>query len=196
MKPNAPIDVADFFKQQLHYQEITPPENIWSNIESEIPTYATKPTWSWWIFNSIALVVVFSIATYLWIQNHSTSSKPKATLAYKQNTAIDMKKPSYIESPVYEQNTEQNNLPKKNTNISLPLQVQQTVYYIEATTTGKLDKIEILDSLNKIKKSIINPVPNNYGFYEMNIDELKPGRYTIVFYRKDGSIVHRHETFQ
>lgn len=195
MKPNAPIDVADFFKQQLDQQKIAPPEHIWSNIESEIPTYPTKPSWTWWTLNTIAVIVIFSVAAYLWIQQPSTSSKPLASVAYKHTTAIDVKQPSFQQYTEVAQKSEsiKQNTP---TNISTPAQLQQTVYYIEAATAGKLDKIEILDSLNKIKKTIINPTPNDYGFYEMNIQQLKPGKYIIVLYRKDGSIVQRKETFR
>lgn len=195
MKPNVPIDVADFFKEQLHYQEIAPPDHIWSNIESEIPTYPTPSTWRWWTFNAIIVVVIFSVITYLWIHTRPSSSEPNAIVAYKHSATIEIKKPMQKDNAPIEQKSEQNNL-EKTANTGLPAHPQQTVYYIEATTAGKLDKIEILDSLNKIKKTIINPTPNDYGFYEMNIEQLKPGSYTIVLHRSNGSIVHRKEIFR
>ncbi|MCX7862843.1 MAG: hypothetical protein N2449_07590 [Bacteroidales bacterium] len=201
MKPNTPIDVADFFKQQLEHKEITPPEEIWDKVSSQIPTYSTSIfSNQWWIYNSIVAIIVVSAVVFFWLNNTKPEiSSGKALQVDRHQGDISIKKTIAPEKNLVAKQDAKVAEEKKSAVVIQPTtvsQLKQTVYYIEASTIGLLEKIEISDTLYTIKKVIYNPLPNDYGFYELNIQELKPGSYFINFYRKDGKKIQRKELFR
>lgn len=197
MKTNEHIDVSDFFKRQLEEQAIEPPAHIWEQVQQTIPTYSSVQLWKkWWLYNSVALFVVVS-AVFYWHSQQNTTNVPQGNTAKHISTNIqqrsafvheETKQTTYVD--------ENNNAPKNKLNQTKNLKVQEAIYYVEASSVGILEKVDILDSLNQKRKTIQNIAPNEFGYYEFNIHDLKPGKYSIIFYKKDGKQIIRKEEFR
>ncbi len=204
MKPNSTIDVADFIKQQLENQSLQPPVHIWENVEKQIPTYRYPFFKNWWVLNSVFIIIGLSL--FFWISKDTLlTQKKESRIAQKTNSLIHE-----IRHPT------KNHYQTKNHSFAQPLpttpqllgssyaenqnkpssKIQQSLYYIEMSIIGELEKIEILDTLNNIKKIFSNLSPNEYGYYELDIHNLLPGKYKLVFYKKDGKKIFRTETFK
>ncbi len=198
MKPNQTIDVADFFKQQLEQQNIEPPAHIWDKVENNIPTYSTSFFNQWWVLNSIAGLIVLSVSLWWFLSNPVAQKESSSVAIQKQPVSIVFRQTVSSSATNQTQPLQQatSALNNKQSELKQQTPLQQTIYYVEASTIGIVEKIEIQDSLRTAKKVFSNLSPNEYGYYELDIHNLTPGKYWLVFYRKDGKHVIRLENFK
>jgi len=193
------IELDVFFREKLNNIEINPPDYIWENVSNNIPEY-TKPLWkNWWFYNSIIFLSLVSV-TLFYINKH-THNKTEAKIA--QPTIKELIQQRTINNKIETNNVQQEQKSKSTINVikiepitKITNKVQQTLYYLDASSIGRLIKIEILDSLNHICKLIENPNVNEYGFYEIDIKNLLPGKYNIILYKADGNKIKREENFK
>jgi|GEM_PF-4580506 hypothetical protein len=197
MKTNEHIDVSDFFKRQLEGQSIEPPAYIWEQVRQNIPTYNVTSIWkNWWVYNSIAVIAILSVVVYLSYEQNINNSK-KGISAKQSFTNITIRNPVVSNNQIQASIKNEVNLPTNSKNQNkISSKVQDAIYYVEFSTVGILEKVEIFDSLNNKVKIFQNIISNEFGYYELNIKDLSPGKYTIKLYKKDGGQIIREEEFR
>lgn len=197
MKTNEHIDVSDFFKRQLEGQSIEPPAYIWEQVRQNIPTYNVTSIWkNWWVYNSIAVIAILSVVVYLSYEQNINNSK-KGISAKQSFTNITIRNPVVSNNQIQASIKNEVNLPTNSKNQNkISSKVQDAIYYVEFSTVGILEKVEIFDSLNNKVKIFQNIISNEFGYYELNIKDLSPGKYTIKLYKKDGGQIIRKEEFR
>jgi len=197
MKTNEHIDVSDFFKRQLEGQSIEPPAYIWEQVRQNIPTYNVTSIWkNWWVYNSIAVIAILSVVVYLSYEQNINNSK-KGISAKQSFTNITIRNPVVSNNQIQASIKNEVNLPTNSKNQNkISSKVQDAIYYLEFSTVGILEKVEIFDSLNNKVKIFQNIISNEFGYYELNIKDLSPGKYTIKLYKKDGGQIIREEEFR
>lgn len=191
MSTNNVIDVADFLKQKLENQQINPPENLWNKIQNEIPNYPAKGLGKWIWYSSIIIVIGLSFATYFSIQNTKTTTIAKS---------VAVTKISVPERAITHYFTSLNKTePQSNvTSITSSQKVQTSLLenstlHLEASVYSTIEKVEFVDSTNTIRKIILNPTANEFGFYVLDISSLKKGKYQIIIYSVNGN---KHQRFE
>lgn len=192
MNTNNSIDIADFLRQQLENQSIEPPKNIWNSVQNEIPNYPAKGISNLIWYSSILLIA--GLATTLLIINSNPNKKHVYAKNIVTNTIqIPERNITCAEIAKPEQQSKNQYLAlgtkQKNTNASL----ENTTLHLEASKYAVIEKVEFLDSMNVLKKVILNPQVNDFGFYVLDISSLKAGKYNINIFSKDGKKYNRTE---
>ncbi len=196
MKTNEYIDVSEFFIRHLEGQSIEPPVQIWEQIQQNIPKYSTTSFWkSWWLYNTIAAIIVLSVLVYF-IPDKNANTPGQGVSAKHNFTGVNIRNPLFSDKQKQSNVIIEANKPVKTRKHKTEKKVQQAIYYVEVSSVGILEKVEILDSLNNKIKTIQNIVANEYGYYELNIQDLNSGKYSIIFYKKDGKQIVRKEEFR
>lgn len=191
MSTNNVIDIADFLKQKLENQQINPPENVWNEIQKEIPKYSAKGFEKWIWYSSIIILTVLSFAIYLSNQNTKTTTTAKSVAV----SQISVPERTITHCFTNLNKTE----PQSNHAIITSSQKVQTkllensTLHLEASVYSTIEKVEFIDSTHTIKKVILNPSANEFGFYVLDISSLIKGKYQIVIYSNNGKKFQRVE---
>lgn len=189
MSTNNVIDIADFLKQKLENQQINPPENVWIAIQKEIPKYPVKGFGKWIWYSSI--IIITALAIYLSNQNTKTTTIAKSAavtqIAVPERT-ITHCITNLIKTDPKSNHTKITSSQKVQTNC-----LENSTLHLEASVYSTIEKVEFIDSTNTIRKVIVNPSANEFGFYVLDISSLKKGKYQIVIYSNNGKKHQRVE---
>lgn len=191
MSTNNVLDIADFLKHKLENQQINPPENVWNEVQKEIPKYSAKGFEKWIWYSSFIILTVLSFAIYLSNQNTKTTTTAKSVAV----SQISVPERAVVHDLIDENKTKpQNNFvtTAKSQNVQTKL-LENSTLHLEASVYSTIEKVEFIDSTNTIKKVILNPLANEFGFYVLDISSLIKGKYQIVIYSNNGKKYQRVE---
>lgn len=214
-------DIGDFFVKHTKNFEKEPPDSMWENIESQVPQYSVSTVNNSllkYLVSGIGLSIIIIAAILFYFQvnqnkteqsfiNQKNVNNPnskqivdnkidytdkKSTLSSipeNTNTTIATKQNSNIK-------INKNNLNKPITNNVASEEPKKTMKYsINAATYKNINEI-IFENGKKENVIILkNPVPNAFGFYEIDISKLSSGTYNIWIITNENKTLHKTETF-
>lgn len=192
MNTNNSIDIAEFFKNQLENQSVEPPTTIWDKVQNKVPDYPAKGISHWIWYSSIILAI--GVASVFFIFNRNIQ-KPTIMAQNVKHTVINIPERACLNA----ENSKPNGQMKKNVVATENRQkngnakLENTIFHLDASKYSVIEKVDFMDSLNNLKKSIQNPQVNEFGFYALDISNLKAGKYIIYIFSKDGKKFSRTE---
>ena len=216
-------DVGDFFVSRTENFEKSPPESMWESIENQIPVYSVSNSLLKYFIGGISIsIIIFSLFLIFYnfdavpknksqniisnkAENSSVSSNNKVTTANPIITSNSINIPEkQIKSEITTQKSTDNNnsqnitiLNDKKTEISTNNSEEKSIKY-SINASGLKDVSEISFENEKKENVIIlqNPVPNAFGFYDIDISKLPSGLYNIFITINGNKKLHKTETFK
>jgi len=217
-------DVGEFFVEHTKNFVKEPPDSMWESIESHIPQYSVSTANNSllkYLVSGIGLSVIIIAAILYYFQtgqNYTENSNVKqnntqvninssntlqtvenkinkadvaTTLNTKQISINSTSKTKQSENKTVENNTQNktnsNNVAEPNKSIK---------YSINATTYKNLNEIIFENTKKENVIDLKNPLPNAFGFYEIDISKLSSGTYNIWVVSNGNKTLHKTETFK
>lgn len=204
-------DVGEYFTNRTMNFEKSPPDNIWNNIEKSIPVYnptGTTSTLVKLVIGTISLsVIIFAV---LWIKhlNFSEQENNYGLEANQKSSTLIQEKDALLliqqnqQGDIVDMNIVSNekSISNKTINQEAKNVGQQTknekTYSINATGLKGVTEISFVDEHKNVVLSSKNPMPNNYGFYVIDISKLSAGTFSVMITTNEGTRLHKMETFK
>ncbi len=218
-------DVGEFFVKQTKNFVNEPPDSMWESIESQIPEYSVSignKLLLKYLVSGIGLSIII-IATILYYSQNNRNNPEQVLInnnvqikndAIKNNkiqntkissnkkiltTNLNVEKTSLKSAVISKLSTQKttNKSDKIATNTLASAESEKTIKYsINATTYKNLNEIIFENSKNESVIDLKNPIPNAFGFYEVDISKLTEGTYNIWVVTNGNKTLHKTEIFK
>lgn len=214
-------DVGKYLTNRTGSFEKSPPDELWNNIEKNIPVYPilnSNKALLRYLIGGIGLSVIIIAFILIYYQPFSQSgtrsdlSEIKNIVATKnlnsdqavninenkENTIIapEEKTEKIISTNVNKSSAKQNKA-ENNTQATANMSSENSITYsINATGLKNVTLISFINENNETVLVSKNPVPNSFGFYIIDISQLPKGTYSIMIATINGTKLHKKETFK
>lgn len=192
MSTNKFIDVAEFFNQQLKDQSIEPPAQIWDKVQEQIPQYPKTSFGKWYLAGTIITIISISA---IWFFNKNNQNINKALKIQTISISVPER---YIAFTTDSQQKKEHtpyvrlkNNQRQNANV-----VKNAILNLEASNYSNIEQIQFYDSSKTLVKTIKFPPINEFGFYTLDVSNLKPGKYTLTISCKGGKMYYLKQDLQ
>ncbi|MCX7955118.1 MAG: hypothetical protein N3A01_08025 [Bacteroidales bacterium] len=203
MKTNN-ITFEELLRKKFADAEISPPENIWHNVEKSIPQYIYYINYKAFILNTIVILMGIGIISLTVVYSNKQKimkhdyvlqiAQPQNSFSFptiaqvnknfksKSELIIHNNQKILVRTNINERKQEQSVIPEEQNK-------EEKIIYIEANKYKDLITIEIFDDTYKLIKKIENPVANEYGYYEIKLNKNQINKVILKLYTNDGKVI-------